>query len=353
MAGFGLVAVLVGHGASEPASPSASRSPAHPRYFTLCEGGYADRPGPVPRFRDTETGSDTPCPIPGAWGATQLSCSPWRDSEEQYHLVGVCPDDAGNPYGLVRYSFPARRVLGRISLDFLPVGRPCWSPDRGDRILFAGSDGGLYLYDFPEFGGGRSRDRARPQELEWKTRPPGVGRFYVQEACWPGERALDGRVLVSMSYRLDLSEPEWTVRLWWLKLSPDGGAIVAAERAILPGDDDRDGVRSEERQPSVGTARDGTPLLAYLAYDQGQDDWRLWVIPVAAAASGRAPQVLASAGRVQATRCALVMTPTFSSDGRWIYASCWVGRKFRVHRFAVDIATEGSTAKYRACEIPP
>ena len=29
------------------------------------------------------------------------------------------------------------------------------------------------------------------------------------------------------------------------------------------------------------------------------------------------------------------MAPAFSSDGRWVYASCWERSKLRVQRFAV------------------
>jgi hypothetical protein len=250
----------------------------------------------------------------------------------------VTPFGTDTSYQLVLYSFPAGRVLGRIDLDVASTGKPCWLSDRSERCLFAGSDQALYLCDFPEAGADRSRDRARPQKVEWRVDAPGVGSCWVRDPCWAAVGTRDGRVLVSLSYLQDLSQTVRTERLWWLKLSPDGGAIVAAERAVVPPDDDQDQAPTDERLPSVGTARDGTPLLAYVARGQGERDWTLWVMPVAPATSGRCPQVLVSARRMLATGCALAVTPAFSSDGRWVFAARWHGGSFRVERFAVDVA---------------
>jgi hypothetical protein len=344
VAGLVLVAVFIGRGASEPVTPRAPRSPAPPRYFTLGAAGDADHPLDFPHLRDTETGADMPCPVGVGKNISHLDCSPWRDGEGQYHLVGLSPGGADDFYELVLYSFPAGRVLGRIDLDVPPHGKPCWSPDRSDRCLIARYDQVLYLCDMPEAGADRSRHRARPQKVKWRVDPPGVGSCLVQDPCWAAVGALDGRVLVSLDYLQDPSQTVRSVRLWWLKLSPDGGAIVAAERAVVPSKDDLDQAPSEERLPSVGTARDGTPLLAYLTQGRGEQGWTLRVMPVAPAASGRGPQVLVSAGRMLATGCGLAVTPAFSSDGRWVFASRWDGGKQRVQRFAVDVAADAIPA---------
>jgi hypothetical protein len=98
----------------------------------------------------------SPCTIPDPGRLDLLGCSPWRDAAGQFHLVARTVNPAGDvrlaPAGkiiLARCTYPAGRVLGRVVFDRMPSGPVCWSPDRGDRILFAGGDGRLYLYDLP------------------------------------------------------------------------------------------------------------------------------------------------------------------------------------------------------------
>ena len=289
VAGVGLVAVLWAAGPRSPRPPSAYGPPLI-RYFTLGHAEFADHPRRFPHARDTETGSDMLCPIPGAWSATHLSCSPWRDSEGQYHLVGVCPDETGDPYGLVLYNLPAGRILSRVQFDFLPIGRPCWSPDRSDRILFGGTRSRALPLRF-------ARGQQGPKPIPGPAalggvadRPSRTRQVLVKDPCWPSVPARWPRPRLAGLSR-DLPQAAWTVRLWWLKLRPDGGAIVAAECAIVPGEEDARKARLEEHYPSVGTTRDGTPLLAYLAKDLRLHEWQLWVMPIAPAASGRRPQV--------------------------------------------------------------
>src|SRR5262249_35692012 len=139
------------------------------------------------------------------------------------------------PFALVRVSFPAGRILDRVALDLLPIERPCWSPDRGDRILFVGGNSELYVYDFPAPGRSRRATPERPRQVLWRTAPPPGDPVRYVDLCWPAMPQLGGRLLSALITREDISRPSGNTRLWWLTLSPDGGSIVAAEPAIAPG----------------------------------------------------------------------------------------------------------------------
>src|SRR5262249_52790633 len=161
-----------------------------------------------------------------------------------------------------RFTFPAGRVLNQVKIDLLPSRRPCWFPDGTDRILFAGNDRRLYVFEFPEVRGTGRSDAAPPRALRWEVEPPAAGEVWVGDPCWPGAPALGGRLIVALYRVEDPSRPEWTPHLWWLQLSPDGDAIVGAERVIVPEEPGRGEVPPHELLPSVGTASDGTLLLA-------------------------------------------------------------------------------------------
>src|SRR4051812_13505476 len=109
---LGIVAVLLGRSAPGPAAYPASRSPAHPRYLGF--DWIDNQQGGLLHLLDTETGALTHCPVHDVRQFARLSCSPWRDGEGQYHLIGPCVSDPGDMYGLVRFAFPAGRVLDRV-----------------------------------------------------------------------------------------------------------------------------------------------------------------------------------------------------------------------------------------------
>jgi hypothetical protein len=344
LAGLGILAVFLGRSASVPAAPRSPRQPAHPRYCDASVIESAFRQDSTPQVLDTETGAVTDCRFPGMWGAFRLRCSPWRDGDGQYQLVGHCLDPARNSYALMRYTFPAGRVVDPVGLAVSPTGPPCWSPDRSDRILFPGGDGLLYLYYLPETSGARSLDPAPPRQVRWRTDPQ-VGMFLIQDLCWPSVPAMETRLLATIFVHSGLFPRTSCGRLWWLQLSPSDGEIVSAERAIA---DDASGSATpeyHERLASVGVARDGTPLLAYLVCDVVRRDGELWVMPIAPAASGsdRGPRVRTSAGRKLAEGCAEAMTPAFSPDGRWVYASRRVAGRICLERFDVALATDTSS----------
>ena len=336
-----LVAALLGRSAPEPAPEPAPRQPAHIRYLGV-DGSYVgDFPASQPVLLDTETGALASCPLAGMRQVGVLGCSPWRDGEGRFHLAGIARKSASGGHVLVRSTFPTGRILDRVKVDVLPARRPCWFPDRSDRILFGGTDRRLYVFDFPEARRARTSDPAPLRAVRWQVEPPGVGEVWLVDPCWPSAPALGGRLIVSLSYNEDASLGQWKTKLWWLQLSPEGDAIVGAERVIVPDAPGRSQVPLDELFPNVGMASDGTPLLAYLAQNRHQGPLELWVIPIAPAAPDRGPRVLRSAGRRLAEGCASVL-PVFSADGRWVYAWRWVDLKLRVERLAVPVAADAS-----------
>jgi hypothetical protein len=347
LGGIVVVAVLVGRAPPGPAVPLAPQQPAPPRHVwlnTAVVGGDPKRP----RLLDLETGAVTTLAFPGAEGLDLLGCSPWRDGAGRFHLVGRSYDPASlrgsgldQPSELARFTFPPGPVVDRIGLPIAPVEPPCWSPDRSDRVVFVAGDRRLYVYDFPEGRGTRDRgpDPAPPRPLLWAIDPPGVGTVMVRDLCWPGAPALGGRLLVALLWQPARVQTRLSTHLWWLELSRDGGSIVGAERAIVAEGGDARRAQIEESKPGVGVGRDGAPLLAFLAREVGQVDWELWVMPIAPAAAGRGPRVQVAEGRRLAEGCAAAVTPAFSANGRWVYASRAVVGWDRHQRFALVAAT--------------
>jgi hypothetical protein len=152
LAGLGILAVFLGRSTTEPATPCSPRQPVHPRYLDMAGIGFPLRQDSTPQLLDTETGAITPCPLPGACIVTKLSCSPWRDGQDQYRMVRLGVDKPSKSYALAQCTFPAGRVLDPVTLDVLPSGVACWSPDRSNRILFPSFSGALYLCDLPDPG---------------------------------------------------------------------------------------------------------------------------------------------------------------------------------------------------------
>jgi len=255
-----LVAALLGRSAPEPVIEPAPRQPAHERYSSV-DGEYVgDFPGHPAVLLDTETGALAPYPVAGMGYVGRLGCSPWRDAAGRYHFVGVRRESAGGGHVLARFTFPAGRVLDQVKIEVLPSRRPCWFPDRSDRILFAGTDRRLYLLHFPEVRGSRSSAPAAPRAVRWQIEPPGAGAVWLRDPCWPSAPALGGRLIVSLSYIEDAPRREWKSHLWWLQLSPDGDAIVGAERAIGPDALGSSQASIQEFGPNVGMTSDGMPL---------------------------------------------------------------------------------------------
>jgi hypothetical protein len=327
LAGFwstaSLCAVAVYLGRSAPAtavSDAPQRRPSAP----LVGVNLCNHPGaPVAPFvLDPDTGAIVSGTLPDATHLDLLGFSPWRDADGQFHLIARrrasagANDSADEAFGLSRYAFPSGRLLDHVSVDALPIGAVCWLPDRSDRILFAAADGRLYLHDF----------NAGPRPLRWQGDPPGGGPVQIQDPCWPAEPRLGGRLLVALTRDADDdSSPRGRgqgPQLWWLRVDPDTATIAAEARVLVPALAAGGAIPAdeEERLPCVGTAHDGTLMLAYLARSRDASSWRLRVAPIAAPRPDHAPAVPQSSGRTLAEEC-VPLALAFAADGRWAYVS--------------------------------
>jgi hypothetical protein len=343
-----LFAVWLGRKAPAPPGDPGSdvpadrgpRQPDHPRFLGLYPNMVAGLPDDTLHFLDTETGAVLPLPSADAANSTRPRCSPWRDAEGQFHMVASRPDASGDGYLLVRFTLPAGRFLGDLGFRMSSPGAVCWFPDRSDRILYAGADQRLYRVDLPSVRGSR-RTEPVVQAIDWRADLPGAGDLWYQAVSWPGAPALDGWLLVSLVHREDSSQTVRDQSLWWLKLSSQADAVVAAERALPLDGPTEVNAHAQELSPVVGVARAGTIVLAYLALAQRNEHYDLWLAPVEPAAPGRAPCVRAAARRKLAEGC-LPGLLGFSADARWLYTARRGGdRHCRVERFAVADAIAG------------
>lgn len=298
---------------------------------------WPDRPG----LLDAETGVvrrfDPPAGDRFEYGA----CSPWRDDEGEFQVVGRWMKHGGNgvasdrlfeAFGLARYSLPSGRVLNRMAVDAVPATQPCWFPDMSARVLYAAGDGRLYRVDFD----GSDRDPLggdpAPQEVVWKCTPPGA-RVAVHDPVWPTDPRFGGRLVVSLQYARDESGFDMVPgRLWWLALSSDGGAIVAAGRLDGAAAEAPRADRVEQRYPNVARTPDGGLELAYLECVPREPSWRLRLAPVEIDGRSKRPVVRADAARTLSGDHVAALPP-FSADGRYVFGIVSTGASCRVVRF--------------------
>ena len=176
-------------------------------------------------------------------------------------------------------------------------------------------------------------EQAEP--IRWDFPMPGVDSVLLQEPCWPSDPAFGGCLLISVIDGIDLLRPYWRPQVWWIRLDPDGTAVVAAGLMFDPNEGSPRVNCEEVRFPVVGRA-DGAPFLAYLAREENQAGLALWVTMIGrdTAIDGSKTSTLTCCKLTEGCR---PMEPAFSADGRWLYASVWVGRpdKFRLKRFAL------------------
>jgi hypothetical protein len=226
----------------------------------------------------------------------------------------------------------------------VPASAPCWFPDGSDRILFAGCDGRLHGLALPEAGtAGGAATSLEPRPVRWKTRPPGKGPTFLQEPCWPARELLGGRLLVALRYQRPSARIFGRLQVWWLELNPEGTAIAAAGRLIVPANGGGDGTPREERLPSVGRSADGVPMLAYVVMHEGHSPGELWIAPIGFAHGrrGDVPRVRAEDARRLSTTCAAA-PPAFSADGRFLYAAVRSGPNGMVHVERFPLTGAGS-----------
>jgi hypothetical protein len=344
--GIGTLAILLGRSQPRPAACPPLLRPGVPRRVPIDCASYPGTLGST-CILDTQTGEVAPLEFPGEGHITPLGGSPWSDAAGSSHLIGSWLGGRSKPflgpYGLARYTFPGGRVLERFDCDPMPIGRVCWSPGRSDCILFAAGDGRFYRGEMPgEQGAGASLIRGRP--IAWHSTPDADGVSSISDLCWSSDPAGDGCLFAAVvPRRKDASGIFPGPHLWWLQLGAGGAKVVAGGRLITP---DLSVAHAEERLPAVGVTADGRPLLAYLAREDGQETWDLWLAPLEHGPAGEAPPVRSwsAAGRKLALGC-LCLPPAFSPDGRWVHA--WrrdVRAGVRVERLAVDAPTESPPA---------
>jgi hypothetical protein len=354
------VAVLVGRAVPDQtdAHGLTSTYPATPRYAAINELWYTDHPE-TPRLLDLETGSIVRCTQREAEGLDQSSCSPWRDARGQYHLLGRWKDPEGKRYdrypetiGLARFTFPEGRLLDRVSLDRLPVGSPCWFPDGSQRALLLSGDNELYIHDFSRPGNeGRGEGAGRLRRLRFQGGETGLDRYGRKDLCWPGDPALAGRILLVLDTPVNSAPVGGASRLWWLELNREATEVVP-RGTVVPIEGPGPAPRRYERLPSVGISADGSRWLAYLARRQFGARWELWLLPLELGSSDQPPRPDRSAARCLVDGCA-PMAPSFSTDGRWLYAWLLEGNRIRLRRFPVGRESGAASPRPLDASRPP
>ncbi len=277
-------------------------------------------------FVDLETGKGQVMDVADGDQFSQMAWSPWVDESGEGQVAGFWRSYSGrneqgmaSEIGLARYRFPGGEPLDRVATDITPVSPPCWYPGTRAQILFA--DGGGTLHRFAFEGTHRSGTTLdgcdlAPSPIVWKIAPPGVDERSVRmmDPVWPEGRAMEGRLIVSLSmHRVEGDRHFTPPRLWWLKLDEAGEAIEAAG-PLVRRDDSLD-VR--ERCARVTRTPSGEYRIAYLVRDAASTDWKMTVAPLEFDDQGLPfvrPELASSDARVQAP-----IAPAFSSDGRWLY----------------------------------
>jgi hypothetical protein len=285
---------------------------------------------------DRESGVSTILPLSRdeRWGL--LSVSPWTDEGGKAEAVGHCYSpalhDDGEPFwGLVRLSLPDAKIVERIRLDVLPIGRPCWVPDRPNEILFAGSDGNLY-HTRLEAGDDNAAPVGSPlptgteeiaaSKIKWRGLPPGGGAVVFSGPVRPSHPQLRRFLFAGFSHPRPRSEKNEMrpLQIWWFMMSDDGREIEDAGELFQPA---KAGIRRSATSrdfPNVSVSRNGTIELVYLARHRAAGHLRLEAVEIEVdsdsgrprAAPGRQPCVLAD-------DCAYV-PPVFSADGESVFA---------------------------------
>lgn len=280
---------------------------------------------------DRETGDTKKLTLGASEHLDQASCSPWRDINGRWQVVGRWRSTSGEGIGesledsgLARVSYPGGEVIDRIACERLPEGPPCWFPGTEAKIIYASSDGKLYRYTFVERGSSSAEESAvsGPAPLIWEARDanqeplePGL----LSDVSWPADKRLQGRLLVAMRRRIvhrgraALSPGQ----VWWLMLDRSGNKIIAAGRLTAP-DFHRDDLdNAEESSPVIGANSAGELVLAYLTKYAGQKGWSLKVAGLDVDRHTLNPVVREGTTQTLSLQC-YHTTPVFAIGGGWI-----------------------------------
>jgi hypothetical protein len=284
------------------------------------------------------------------------SCSPWRDERGRTQVVSrwsqnLRSESSGTAYGLARLSFPDGEVLDHFETDVVPASTPCWYPGTRARVLFAGGDGILYLYDFESTDSGDGPDDApgrRLRAIPWNCAVPGGDGVYLSEPNWPSDPRFSHLLFVGLRKigRTKSHLPPAMTQIWWLRLGDDGASIDAAGPLIdLP----TGGPDTYDRCATFAVTADGRPMLAYYRR-QGQHSTGLYIVPLELDPASRSPRPPSGEATKVADGC-LTCPPIFSCDGRWvsIIQGGW-GYQGAVRRIPLAFGGDG-IADSRSCSV--
>jgi hypothetical protein len=288
---------------------------------------------------DPETGALDPLVLPGGAILFQSSYLPHsEDAQGRSEMGGVWLDPLTGEYSLTRVRLPSGEVLGRVALTSIPAGPLCWDPESPSQALFAGADGKLYCTSVES---DYQPTPVRAQlPIQWSGDVPLPSGIFVQDACWPADPRLAGRVLVSVRLRrkvgdrLDLAP----ARLWYLRLDHDRTMVVEAapvEPARLNATASRQDW--QERYPSLASTVDGQLVLAFQIYRRGRSTGELRIAPIRIDRQSGAVSASTSSAESLLEGC-VRMAPTFSRNGERV--SCLV-------------RTQGGPARVGTVDIAP
>lgn len=318
---FGLVFTLaaIGLGRTVPKG-SGHRSESPPRYVGV-NGAMFEPPISESYLLDTQSGSlSRISPVDGIL-IEFAGCSPWRDDRGGFEIVGRATEIQGvdtgkSPVGsgLARLTQAGPPTIDLTATYPAITGRPCWTPGSTSRVIYPAGDGALYTREFADLAG--ADESTEPRQVVWACPAPGGGGTRIEDPVAPVFAGLGGRLLVAFS-----SVPKGgsqgkfgNSEIWWLKLDPDGHAIVSAGRMVAPGSP-----AERARVPNVCLAAYGQVVLTYLSNVDGEPGWHLKIARVDLDPRAGDPVVAPASVRELGEDFSMNL-PSFSADGRWVYA---------------------------------
>jgi hypothetical protein len=244
------------------------------------------------RLVDQTNGQTKPVTLPTHDTWSLLSVSPWRDRDGNIEAVGRWVrrrEGEGEFCGLGCVTLADSTVKERVTLDVLPVGKPCWVYGRPGEVLFPAGDGQIYRCNIADRARedatddsrrdpGKNHDTvAKAHPLAWATEKPTRRVSFLADPAVSSEPLLRHIVFVALTmqdYRRG-QRVNLPSKLWWLLLDDEGDAIVNAGRLTVPGPDDPSDDATYERFPSVVIGARGNISLVYLTRNANERIWTL------------------------------------------------------------------------------